>query len=230
MRQEEIAQSLGTSRIPVREALLQLESEGLITLVPNSGAWVARLDASKYSEIYQLREAVEPFAIAQSAPLMTDKLLERLRILAAEIEKSSDDLLRWLALDRRFYLESYSAAPMPRVLALVEGYLEPNAAVPAPPPLRAGGRPPPARAHGLQLILDALERRDAEDAEAHQRCTSGAPGSCSPPPRGLRFTGRIRRRRGSRPPVVAPGIQSSLEETPWSIKPSRGSIKRCPKR
>src|SRR5215216_991413 len=59
VRQEEIARRLGTSRIPVREALRQLEMEGLVTLVPHVGARVALLDFGEYTELYRMREAVE---------------------------------------------------------------------------------------------------------------------------------------------------------------------------
>src|SRR5262245_15516806 len=62
IRQEELAERFNTSRIPVREALRRLESEGLIILVPNSGGWVARLDLAECLETYMMRERLEPMA------------------------------------------------------------------------------------------------------------------------------------------------------------------------
>src|SRR5262245_28348425 len=56
IRQEDLAQQHGTSRIPVREALRQLETDGLVTLVPHSGARVAVMDFAGFSELYRIRE------------------------------------------------------------------------------------------------------------------------------------------------------------------------------
>jgi DNA-binding GntR family transcriptional regulator len=57
--QEELAERFDASRIPVREGLKLLESEGLITIVPNAGAWVSKLDAFEFDQTYKLREQVE---------------------------------------------------------------------------------------------------------------------------------------------------------------------------
>ena len=54
--QESLAARFGTSRIPVRDALNRLESDGLVVLKPNSGAWVAKLDLNECIEIYKIRE------------------------------------------------------------------------------------------------------------------------------------------------------------------------------
>ncbi len=68
VRQEELAEEFGISRIPVREALRRLEAEGLVVLVPNSGAWVAKLDRAECVEIYRIREQIEPLAILDKLP------------------------------------------------------------------------------------------------------------------------------------------------------------------
>jgi DNA-binding GntR family transcriptional regulator len=170
IRQEDIARRLGTSRIPVREALRQLETEGLVTLVPHSGARVAVLDFGRFSELYRLREAVEPMVIAESASRLTDEQLAHLRELVLTVEAASEDPLHWLEADRRFHLESYAAAPMPRVLSLVEGFWNQSQQY--------------RRAYLYtvrtetnmeivdcehRLILEALERRNPDDAANLQR-------------------------------------------------------------
>src|SRR5438477_9869355 len=58
--QVDLARRLGTSRLPVREALRQLHHEGLVAFVPNAGARVVEFKASELEEIYQLREVIEP--------------------------------------------------------------------------------------------------------------------------------------------------------------------------
>jgi DNA-binding GntR family transcriptional regulator len=119
--QEALAERFGTSRIPVRDALRQLESEGLVILVPNSSAWVAKLDLAECLEIYKIRELIEPLALAEAIPLMSDAEITALEQAAQEIERTPDSDT-FLRLDRDFHLTSYRAAPMPRLKALVEQY------------------------------------------------------------------------------------------------------------
>ena len=168
IRQEAIARRLGTSRIPVREALRQLETEGLVTLVPHSGATVAVLDYERFSELYMLREVVEPMAIAESASRLTDEQLTHLAQLVAVIEDAGDDPMRWLEADRRFHLESYAAAPLPRVLALIEGFWNQTQQYRRAYLYRVRTSMEIVN-YEHRLILEALERRDPEDAANLQR-------------------------------------------------------------
>ena len=109
IRQEEIAARLGASRVPVREALRILEADGLVTLVANTGAWVAQLSLNECEEIYQIRERVEPLLLRYAAPGLGEEELHMLEELASRMEASSD-LEEFLRLDREFHLLSYSTA------------------------------------------------------------------------------------------------------------------------
>lgn len=170
IRQEDVARRLGTSRIPVREALRQLETEGLVTLVPHSGARVAVLDFDRFSELYRLREAVEPMVIAESASRLSDRQLEHLRELVATVEAAGDDPLHWLEADRRFHLQSYAAAPMPRVLSMIEGFWNQSQQYRRAYLYTVRSNTNMAIVHDEhRLILEALERRCPEDAAALQR-------------------------------------------------------------
>jgi len=172
IRQEAIARQLGTSRIPVREALHQLENEGLVNLVPRSGARVAKLDFEESAELYRIREELEPLAIAESAPWLSDTQIDQLRDLMLQIERSYDPAV-WLLLDRRFHLASYAAAPMPRLLKMIEAFwnstqqyrriyygMIANARRESPSPDL------PMTHVDHRLLCDALERRDPVDAES----------------------------------------------------------------
>lgn len=119
--QEELAARFRTSRVPVREALRRLESEGLVLLVPNSGARVARLDLQECVEIYKMRERVEPLAIAESVARITDGQIVELERLVERVRrcKSSAEFLK---LDRQFHLACYQAAGMQQLLTLVERF------------------------------------------------------------------------------------------------------------
>ncbi|MCA9880933.1 MAG: GntR family transcriptional regulator [Thermomicrobiales bacterium] len=174
LRQEAIARELGASRIPVREALRTLENEGLVSLTPRSGARVARLDYAEHAELYRIREELEPLALVESTPRLSDEALAHLRELKAQIERSRDPGV-WLVLDRQFHLASYAAAAMPYLLRMIEGfwnttqqyrrvYYSMVAAEWAPDDATL-----PMTHLDHCLLLDALERRDATDAASIMR-------------------------------------------------------------
>ena len=106
--QEELSEKYGGSRIPVREALRQLESEGLVRLVANTGAWVQSLTMAQCSEVYQTRERLEPLLLRHSAEYLTDDVIQTLQGLATQMENAAD-LEEFLELDRQFHFATYRA-------------------------------------------------------------------------------------------------------------------------
>ena len=106
IRQEEVAEQFGTSRLPVREALRMLAAEGLTEHEPNKGARVPRLDQHQVDVIYQMRERLEPLALAESLPRLSETDLARLDEIQTRIEANTD-LNSFLALDREFHLLTY---------------------------------------------------------------------------------------------------------------------------
>lgn len=162
--QESIGAQYGVSRLPVREALRELESEGLVTLIPHSGARVARFDVAECVEIYKLREAVEPLLIEDAAPRLSEEDIAELRVLARQITESADDLPRWLQLDREFHLATLKASHMRRSLDLIrrlwnqtQHFRRAHVADLTPEQLEIVHME-----HAL--IVDALERADPADA------------------------------------------------------------------
>lgn len=109
IRQEDLADRHGASRLPVREALRMLEGEGLVTLVANTGAWVSRLSLPECEEMYQVRERIEPLLLRYSVPHLDEATIDELDELATRMERSPD-LEDFIALDREFHLTSYSGA------------------------------------------------------------------------------------------------------------------------
>lgn len=120
--QEAIAEELGTSRLPVREALRILESEGLTVLKANSGARVSRMDLAECEAVYKIRERIEPLALSESIPHLTDADLDELARIQTEIEASSGDIPRFLALDRELHLLTYSGCRIPQLTAMVHRF------------------------------------------------------------------------------------------------------------
>lgn len=109
LRQEELAAQFGSSRVPVREALRMLESEGLVVTVANAGAWIARLSVQECVELYQVRERIEPLLLRYSMPNLTADQIAHLARLAEEMSRVGD-VERFLVLDREFHLGSYAGA------------------------------------------------------------------------------------------------------------------------
>ncbi|MEV8272233.1 GntR family transcriptional regulator [Microbacterium sp. NPDC077184] len=110
IRQEDLAAQYGASRVPVREAIRQLEYEGLVTVVPNAGAWVVRLTLAECEEIYRMRERLEPLLLRYSAPLLAPEDIDELHDLAEQITATGDDTDAFLTLDTAFHLASYAGA------------------------------------------------------------------------------------------------------------------------
>ncbi|MDQ4214694.1 GntR family transcriptional regulator [Microbacterium capsulatum] len=110
IRQDELAESHGISRLPVREALRMLESEGLVTVVANTGAWVSELSLAECEEMYRMRERLEPLLLGLNVPLLDEALIDRLAELA-ELMERTDDVEEFLRLDWEFHLSSVSVAP-----------------------------------------------------------------------------------------------------------------------
>ena len=109
IRQEDVAARSGASRIPVREALRMLDSEGLVTLVANAGAWVTKLSLSECVETYLIRERLEPLLLRTSMPRLDAAAVERLGGLADEMEAGAG-LDAFMRTDREFHLSSYGGA------------------------------------------------------------------------------------------------------------------------
>lgn len=119
LRQETLAAGIGVSRLPVRSALIQLESEGLVEFHPRRGAVVRRLTPEEIAEIYDLRALLEPYALRRSMARMTPERLDRLRALADEAD-SQDEGDRFLDVRLRFYRELYDAERSPRLVGMIE--------------------------------------------------------------------------------------------------------------
>ena len=126
LRQDALAASYGVSRIPVREALFQLEAEGLVDMVPHRGAVVTSLSPDEVRDVLDLRRLLEVRLLGGSIPqLNTADFAEIDGIHAAFGEAiTRQDRSRWGALNAALHLAMYRRAPMPRTLAVVQGLLQ----------------------------------------------------------------------------------------------------------
>ena len=119
--QNALAQELGVSTIPVREALRRLEAEGLVSISPRRGAFVATLSPNELREIYQIREVLDELAIKNAVPRLSDDALHRLGRVVEALDEATQagDVDALLRLNRQFHGTIYAAAAMPRLLALI---------------------------------------------------------------------------------------------------------------
>jgi len=125
LKQETLAQEFGMSRIPVREALLVLEREGLVRMLPHRGAIVAELTFDEIDELFSMRMLMEPWLLERSAARLTPEDFAELRRIQGEYARSldSDDIAMWNGLNKAFHLRLFRHAQSPRMLGLVTNLL-----------------------------------------------------------------------------------------------------------
>jgi len=122
LRQDAIGAELGVSRIPVREALRQLEVEGLVTFNPHRGAVVSTLSLKQIRELFELRADIEGDLIMRAVPHMTaeddaraDEILD-----AYEVALHSGQVSVWGALNWQFHSTLYAPADRGLTMSIVD--------------------------------------------------------------------------------------------------------------
>lgn len=113
LRQEQIAAEYGVSRIPVREALAQLQSEGLLDVAHYRGARVSRPQAQEIDELFDLRLMVEGDLLTRAFSRHDQRSLRELARLQDRLE-DADDRLGWISGDIAFHEALYGPAERPR--------------------------------------------------------------------------------------------------------------------
>lgn len=123
IRQEELADRFGTSRLPVREALRILETDGLVLTQANRGARVPHLTLAECDELYRAREVLEPMLLTDSVPVITDEAISSMSTLQGQMDAGSATIEDYLDHDRQFHMLSYSGAQLPYISMTVEQLL-----------------------------------------------------------------------------------------------------------
>jgi len=126
LRQDALALEFGISRIPVREALLQLEASGLVKIMPHKGAMVSGLSLEEIEDVFQLRVQLEPPLLILSAHHFTPQDYQELHDLKDEysLALKSGLVEQWGELNRRFHLGLLRHAGRPKSLSIVSGLLQ----------------------------------------------------------------------------------------------------------
>lgn len=109
LRETELAERFGISRTPIREAIRQLEADGLVVHMPRQGATIRVLDYSEVMELYEMRAVLEGTAARLAARAASDLELDELETLNAELAQASDVRTAY-ELNRQFHMTLLDAA------------------------------------------------------------------------------------------------------------------------
>lgn len=120
--QEELAATLGTSVVPIREALKTLQSEGLLVHHPNRGFFVIELSRDELIELCSIRSALESLAVEKALASIDSAAIGQMEQLIEDMEKadqgnSPNELIR---LDRAFHFTLFAASNSPQLLHLIK--------------------------------------------------------------------------------------------------------------
>lgn len=123
LMQEEWAAKLGVSRMPLREALKQLEVEGLVRIEPRRGAIVTPVSSEDIEEIYQLRAMLEGEAVVKALPFLDEEDISELEDLYEQmirLENSETDMEMYMKMNAKFHQIIIDACPWKRI----KGYID----------------------------------------------------------------------------------------------------------
>jgi DNA-binding GntR family transcriptional regulator len=116
--QTEIADRLGVSTTPVREALHRLATEGLIDTYPGRGAVVHTLSLEEWNEIVAMRALLEPYALRLAADRIGSDALARMEEIQRLMTQEADTAT-WVDLNRKFHRAYYESARSPRLMGVL---------------------------------------------------------------------------------------------------------------
>lgn len=122
LRQAALATELNVSRIPVREALLQLEAEGLVAFEPHKGATATELNVSQVDELFELRAMLEADLLASSIPNLSEDSLEEATQLLHQLDRAlgtENAANKWSELNASYHNCLYSGSKKPQTQDLV---------------------------------------------------------------------------------------------------------------
>jgi DNA-binding GntR family transcriptional regulator len=117
LNQDEIAQELKLSRMPVRQAIRRLESDGLVINRPNRGAVVTQLGPSAILELFEMRSVLEGLAVALAIKRMESAGLRELQRRTDELEASEHDISLWISRHDEFHRFIWGFADRPNLAA-----------------------------------------------------------------------------------------------------------------
>lgn len=170
LKEKTIGEELGVSRTPVREALRQLELEGLVTIIPNKGAYVVGISQKDIKDIYEIRRRLEGLCAGWAALNITKEQLDELEenIFLSDFHAAKGNAEQVVELDNRFHEILYTASgsrELRHVLSDFHHYVQRVRKITLAMSERAGESIGEHR-----KIVEALKKHDSQMAEelAHE--------------------------------------------------------------
>jgi len=169
LRQDALADELGVSRIPVREALRQLEAEGLVTFSPHRGAVVSSLSLREIEELFELRAQIEGDLLRRAIPEMSREQLDRATDVLDEFEDAlrAGEATRWGPLNWHFHAALYAPAQRNFTMGVLQKLHQQSDRYFRMQVLLVHGGGRANEEH--RAIADAVQRRDLDDASQLMR-------------------------------------------------------------
>jgi DNA-binding GntR family transcriptional regulator len=165
LRQVSLADEMGVSRTPLREALRRLAAEGLVDFSPNRGARVSELDSGDTGQAWAARVALEPGAARLAAERGDRHGIAAMRDAIAAQRSADGDRGQSFSANRSFHLALAAASGNPHLARFAEMLWVPRIGVPVYQAQAAEPAGPSAWADEHERIADAIERGDADAAE-----------------------------------------------------------------
>lgn len=160
----QLAEDLGISRTPVREAIRKLELEGIVVMIPRRGAYVADISLKDITEIYEVRISLDTLAASLAAERITDEELEEMnrQLLLTGQYVLAGDIPKIVATDSVFHDILYRAARNERLVTMINNLRDQLTNIRARSMAQPGRLQDTLAEH--RTLLDAIASRDPETA------------------------------------------------------------------
>ncbi len=159
----QLAEEMGVSRTPVREAIRKLELEGLVVMIPRKGAYVAEVSLKDLANVFEIRAALEGLAASLAAERVTDDEVEKMERLLLYKEGENQTIEDIVITDTDFHAMVYNASRNERLVQMLENLREQIQR------FRATSLAVPGRVRDAieehRAIVEALARHDMEGAK-----------------------------------------------------------------
>ena len=165
LKEKSIGEELGVSRTPVREALRQLKLEGLVTIIPNKGAYVVGISQKDIKDIYEIRSRLEGLCAKWAAVNVTEEQLNELEenIFLSEFHAGKQNWEQMVELDNRFHEILYLASGSKELKHILTDYHQYVQRVRKVTLAEAKRVQESTEEH--KVIVEALKQHDPEKAE-----------------------------------------------------------------
>ena len=157
-----LSEEIGTSRIPVRDALKRLESDGLVKCDETGRYSVVQFSTEDAEEVYAIRRRLEPFAVELAARAMTSEAMGEIKSLFNELTKAARrrQLEKYIEINTSFHMAIYEASGMVRLVRIIRGLYS---GVPSLTPIVLEGRIVRSQEEHAEIV-DRLAARDGAGA------------------------------------------------------------------